>query len=266
MAVPLDQLHLGTVLHPYFQTQPAALAFWLLINLASFGFEFIQWQQRRAEATNADKGSYALLLTCAAAGLVWLVVASIAVPAAMIRPTSAAFAVGITLFLAGFGMRRWSEMTLGRYFTFTVMISADQPVIASGPYRLVRHPGYTAALVVIVPSTAIGKCETPQPRTRAAVNFDRSEMVVFIEPAARTLLRWSCSCGWPWSFQPSARLAAKPSRHTRLVRVMPSRSKLALVRSPMSSPSPCALRPCSMTNCSKMKPSPEKLKRVPGSK
>lgn len=152
MAVPLDQLHLGTVLHPYFQTQPAALAFWLLINLASFGFEFIQWQQRRAEATNADKGSYALLLTCAAAGLVWLVVASIAVPAAMIRPTSAAFAVGITLFLAGFGMRRWSEMTLGRYFTFTVMISADQPVIASGPYRLVRHPGYTGVLLIVIGS------------------------------------------------------------------------------------------------------------------
>ena len=29
---------------------------------------------------------------------------------------------------------------------------------------------------------------SPSPRTRAAVNFDRSEMVVFIEPAARTLL------------------------------------------------------------------------------
>ena len=37
----------------------------------------------------------------------------------------------------------------------------------------------------------------PSPRTRAAVNFDRSEIVVFIEPAARTLLRLSCGCGWP---------------------------------------------------------------------
>ncbi len=31
--------------------------------------------------------------------------------------------------------------------------------------------------------------ERPSPRTRAAVNFARSEIVVFIEPAARTLLR-----------------------------------------------------------------------------
>jgi hypothetical protein len=35
----------------------------------------------------------------------------------------------------------------------------------------------------------------PAPRTRAAVNFDRSEMVVFIDPATRTLLRFSWGCG-----------------------------------------------------------------------
>jgi hypothetical protein len=37
----------------------------------------------------------------------------------------------------------------------------------------------------------------PSPRTRAAANFERSEIVVFIEPATRTLLRLSCGCGWP---------------------------------------------------------------------
>jgi protein-S-isoprenylcysteine O-methyltransferase Ste14 len=150
MTVALHQLHLGAVIRPYFQTQPAALAFWLLVNLASFGFEFVQWQQRRVEATTADRGSYALLLTCAVTGLVWLGLAPIIAPAAMIRPSSAAFAVGMTMFLAGFAMRRWSEMTLGRYFTFTVMTSADQPVITSGPYRFVRHPGYTGVLLIVI--------------------------------------------------------------------------------------------------------------------
>lgn len=150
MTVPVNQLQLGAVLHPYFQTQPAALALWLLVNLASFGFEFIQWQQRRAEATKSDKGSYPLLLTCAAAGLVWLGFASTTAPAAIIRPTSAAFAAGMTVYLAGFAMRRWSEMTLGRYFTFTVLTSADQPVITSGPYRFLRHPGYTGVLLVVI--------------------------------------------------------------------------------------------------------------------
>ncbi len=41
-------------------------------------------------------------------------------------------------------------MTLGRYFTFTVMTSAEQPVITTGPYRFVRHPGYTGVVLVVV--------------------------------------------------------------------------------------------------------------------
>jgi protein-S-isoprenylcysteine O-methyltransferase Ste14 len=143
---------LGALTRPYVQTRPVALMLWMLINLVSFGFEFIQWQERRAEATKRDKGSYALLLTCSAIGITVLVLAPTIAPAAVIRPTSVAFAVGLAMFLAGFAMRRWSEMTLGRYFTFTVMTSADQPVIASGPYRFVRHPGYTGVLLIVVGS------------------------------------------------------------------------------------------------------------------
>jgi protein-S-isoprenylcysteine O-methyltransferase Ste14 len=149
MIVPVNQLHVGAVV-PYFQTRPAALAVWLLVNLASFGFEFIQWQQRRAEASKTDKGSLRLLLACTAGGIVWLGLAPRVAPAAAIQPSSAAFAIGLTMFLAGFVMRRWSEMTLGRYFTFTVMTSTNQPVITSGPYRFVRHPGYTGVLLVVI--------------------------------------------------------------------------------------------------------------------
>lgn len=58
--------------------------------------------------------------------------------------------LAFAIYLAGFAMRRWSEMTLGRYFTFTVMTSADQPVITNGPYRFVRHPGYSGVLLVVL--------------------------------------------------------------------------------------------------------------------
>jgi hypothetical protein len=40
--------------------------------------------------------------------------------------------------------------TLGRYFTFTVQTSRDQPVITARPYRLIRHPSYAGLLMVIV--------------------------------------------------------------------------------------------------------------------
>lgn len=140
---------------PYIHTRPFALFLWLLINLASFGFEFRQWRQRRAEATTTDRGSFRVLMAGAVAGVVSLVLAPALAPAAAIRPARAAFAIGMTLFVAGFAMRRWSETTLGRYFTFTVMTSADQPVITSGPYRFVRHPGYTGVLLVVLGSGVV---------------------------------------------------------------------------------------------------------------
>jgi protein-S-isoprenylcysteine O-methyltransferase Ste14 len=145
-------LPIGAVIRPYVQTEPVALMLWMLINLLSFGFEFVQWQVRRAEATKADKGSYRLLIACATIGLAMLILASTIAPGAAIGPSPVAFAVGMTMFLAGFGMRRWSEMTLGRYFTFAVMTSGEQPVITSGPYRFVRHPGYTGVLLVVIGS------------------------------------------------------------------------------------------------------------------
>jgi protein-S-isoprenylcysteine O-methyltransferase Ste14 len=143
-------LQLASVLQPYVQTQPVALMMWLLVNLVSFAFEFNQWAERRAEARKADKGSLAILLMGTAAGLAVLGLAPVVFPAAAIRPAPVAFAIGLVVYLAGFAMRRWSEMTLGRYFTFTVMTSADQPVIATGPYRIVRHPGYTGVVLVVI--------------------------------------------------------------------------------------------------------------------
>jgi len=131
----------AAVIKPYVQVQPGALFFWMLANLASVGFELHQWRQRREEASKNDRGSYRILITCAGIGLAALVLAPAFAPGAVIRPTPLAFAVGFAMYLAGFAMRRWSEMTLGRYFTFTVMTSAEQPVITAGPYRFVRHPG-----------------------------------------------------------------------------------------------------------------------------
>jgi protein-S-isoprenylcysteine O-methyltransferase Ste14 len=142
----------GAAIRPYAQGQPVALMLWLLINLLSFAFEFLQWQERRTEAARTDRGSYRILLGGTVLGLAMLVAGPLVVPTAAIRPVSVAFAVGMTMYVAGFGMRRWSEMTLGRYFTFTVMTSPDQPVITSGPYRFVRHPGYTGVLLIVIGS------------------------------------------------------------------------------------------------------------------
>jgi protein-S-isoprenylcysteine O-methyltransferase Ste14 len=54
------------------------------------------------------------------------------------------------LFLAGLALRWYSIGYLGRYFTVDVSISAGHKLVDSGPYRYVRHPTYTGALLTFV--------------------------------------------------------------------------------------------------------------------
>jgi protein-S-isoprenylcysteine O-methyltransferase Ste14 len=68
-------------------------------------------------------------------------------PAAAIRPAAAGFTAGLVILVAGLVLRGWAIMVLGDYFTGRVMVSADQPVITAGPYRLLRHPSYTGLLL-----------------------------------------------------------------------------------------------------------------------
>ncbi|RDX45366.1 hypothetical protein OH76DRAFT_1004682 [Lentinus brumalis] len=53
--------------------------------------------------------------------------------------------------LAIFGglIRWWCHRTLGRFFIWAVGLREDHKLVTSGPYRIVRHPSYTGALLLI---------------------------------------------------------------------------------------------------------------------
>lgn len=55
--------------------------------------------------------------------------------------------IGIGLLIAGVALRWTSIYTLGRFFTPKVLIQHDHKLIRSGPYRFLRHPAYTGALI-----------------------------------------------------------------------------------------------------------------------
>jgi len=109
------------------------------------GLEVRQSLRRRSEARVTDRGSYLATRVCVGAGLVVAAFATSVVPDAAIGGQPVPFVVGLVVAWAGIALRWWSFHTLGRYFTFRVQTSADQPVISSGPYHLLRHPGYTGA-------------------------------------------------------------------------------------------------------------------------
>jgi len=59
------------------------------------------------------------------------------------------------LMIAGLALRTWSFLVLGRFFTWNVEVQPDQKLIQSGPYRLIRHPSYTGALLTFLASICL---------------------------------------------------------------------------------------------------------------
>jgi protein-S-isoprenylcysteine O-methyltransferase Ste14 len=120
----------------------ATLAVWIVL-------EAPRALNRRPDAKQVDQGSLNFLRLCAAVAAV--VAALVArVPATAMPQGPVTFGIGLAIAWAGIGLRWWSFRTLGRYFTFTVQTSADQPVITGGPYRFVRHPSYTGIMLALI--------------------------------------------------------------------------------------------------------------------
>jgi protein-S-isoprenylcysteine O-methyltransferase len=58
--------------------------------------------------------------------------------------------IGTALFAIGLTIRWYAIIYLGRFFTVNVAIAADHRLIDGGPYRFVRHPSYTGALMAFL--------------------------------------------------------------------------------------------------------------------
>ncbi len=109
---------------------------------------------RRAGARTASRDRKSLLL-------LWVVIfASVffAISAAYSWPwarmsTSYRYVVrwiGLFIFVAGLALRWYAIGYLGKFFTVNVAIHSDHRLIESGPYRHIRHPSYTGALIAFI--------------------------------------------------------------------------------------------------------------------
>lgn len=82
------------------------------------------------------------------AGILLVPLAASVAPSAML-PRGAALVVGVLVAWPGLLLRWWSFVALGRYFTLVLGTSPDQTVVTRGPYRVLRHPGYSGLLLVV---------------------------------------------------------------------------------------------------------------------
>ena len=135
---------------------PYALFFWA-VNVWAFLPERKVVQSGREglkDAGSKDSGSLKVIMAGNGIAL------GLAYPLAFVRAWSfpekwqvPLFIVGVLMVFLGSVIRRYCWRTLGQYFTGDVKAKTDQPVIRSGPYRFVRHPSYTAAMIMF---TGIG--------------------------------------------------------------------------------------------------------------
>jgi protein-S-isoprenylcysteine O-methyltransferase len=58
--------------------------------------------------------------------------------------------LGLVFAVIGLLIRGWSMRTLGGAYTRTLRTSADQKLVTNGPYRWIRHPGYSGSIAVWV--------------------------------------------------------------------------------------------------------------------
>jgi protein-S-isoprenylcysteine O-methyltransferase Ste14 len=62
---------------------------------------------------------------------------------------------GVALAVAGFGLLGWSHRALGRNWSDQPRITRGQRLVSDGPYRRIRHPIYTAFLLILSSSLFI---------------------------------------------------------------------------------------------------------------
>ena len=113
-------------------------------------------RSRRSDARSADRGSLALLWVVIIISIALAYSLAYSAPAADMRADPRPLrSVGLIVFLAGLALRWYAIIYLGRFFTVNVAIAADHRLIDTGPYRYVRHPSYSGALLAFL---GLGLC------------------------------------------------------------------------------------------------------------
>jgi len=104
---------------------------------------------RTSGSAPEDRGTKRLIVVSAAAALLLGVLAARRVPSLDLPGAGWGwFTLGLVLVWAGFGLRIWAIVTLGRFFRRVVVVQAEHVVVRSGPYRYVRHPAYAGNLLL----------------------------------------------------------------------------------------------------------------------
>jgi protein-S-isoprenylcysteine O-methyltransferase len=121
-----------------------------ILGLTYFFSELVLAFTRRSSARTISKDANSLRILWIVIGVcIWLSIrAQGSWPFAVLPPLCVP--TGAAVFVGGMILRWYSIIHLGRFFTVNVAIAADHQLVDTGPYRFVRHPSYTGALLAFI--------------------------------------------------------------------------------------------------------------------
>jgi protein-S-isoprenylcysteine O-methyltransferase len=109
------------------------------------------WRKRSGKAAaDADRGSLPLIWVVIGVSVGAAFTCANALPQLRLGPAGIWRPVGVAVFAAGAVVRWYAILSLGRLFTVNVAIASDHRLVETGPYRWVRHPSYTGALLAFL--------------------------------------------------------------------------------------------------------------------
>jgi protein-S-isoprenylcysteine O-methyltransferase len=102
-----------------------------------------------------DRGSYTLIWLVVPLSMMGSYLVPTSFPEADVADRMSFYWPGLALFIGGLALRWYAIVHLGRFFTVNIAVAADQRVVSDGPYRFLRHPSYTGALIAFL---GLGLC------------------------------------------------------------------------------------------------------------
>ena len=105
------------------------------------------FMRSKNKSNHADRGSLRMIWRVILVSMVSAALAAVYCRFAYFGGSSELYWIGFAIFVLGIALRWYSIAYLGRFFTVDVAVAADQHVIDTGPYRFIRHPSYSGALL-----------------------------------------------------------------------------------------------------------------------
>jgi protein-S-isoprenylcysteine O-methyltransferase Ste14 len=144
-------LVLAFMITPLPFTWPYGLLFWPVYVWAFIPeFRLIGKSPLTGPSPPEDRGSLGVVLFAVTFAIAAAFVLAFAVPQATINTHRVVwFFLGVSAIALGSLLRRHCFRVLGAFFTGAVTVQAGHQVIDRGAYRWVRHPSYSAALLLL---------------------------------------------------------------------------------------------------------------------